>query len=92
MCRVNAPNSVSYLDRSPVFEWCVVMCGSKNGNQKDMYLKEFGLHAQNLFNHSRLNSQHNSGGLLSRFMALVLFDFEKSYQQKGRAENSIDCC
>ena len=37
-----------------------------------MYLKEFGLHAQYLFNHSRLNSQHDSGGLLGCFMALVL--------------------
>ena len=25
------------------FEWCMVRCGSKDGNQNNMYLKEIGL-------------------------------------------------
>lgn len=31
------------------------------------------------------------GGLHCRLMAMALFDFGKSYQNQGRAENSIDC-
>ena len=34
---------VRFLDRTPVFEWCVVKCGSKNKHCKDMYLKEIEL-------------------------------------------------
>ena len=32
----------------PIYEWYVVRCGSKNGHQNDMCLKEIGLHAQNM--------------------------------------------
>ena len=39
-------NSITYLDRTPIFEWYVVWCSSKNGYQKDVF-KEIGLHAQN---------------------------------------------
>ena len=38
-----------------------VRCESKNGHQKDMCLKEIGLHAQNMLNNFRVNSQHDSG-------------------------------
>ena len=37
-----------FLIETAIFEWCVVGCGSKNGYQKNMCLKEIGLHAQNL--------------------------------------------
>jgi hypothetical protein len=44
---VSGHNSVPYLNRTPIFKWCVVRCRSKNGCQKDMMcLKEIGLHAQ----------------------------------------------
>ena len=35
----------------PIFYWCVVRCGSKNVDvdQKDVFLKEIGLRAQNMF-------------------------------------------
>ena len=43
------PNSINYLKQTPIFEWCVLRCGSKNGHQKDiMHFKEIGLRAQNL--------------------------------------------
>ena len=49
--KVNMPNfnSVSYLNCTPIFEWCVVRVGSKNEHHKDMSIKQIGLHAQNLF-------------------------------------------
>ena len=53
------PNLVTYLNRTPIIEWYVVRCGSKNGYQKGIIrLKELGLHAQN-HNHSMLKSQQN---------------------------------
>ena len=42
------PNLVAYLNRTPILEWFVVWCGSKNKYQKDMCLKEIGLHPQNM--------------------------------------------
>ena len=34
--QVNRPNSLTYLNQTPIFERCVVRCGSKNGQQKDI--------------------------------------------------------
>ena len=45
---VDVPNSNTTLTWTPIFESYVVRCGSKNGHQKDMSLKEIGLHAQNM--------------------------------------------
>ena len=43
-CKVNGPNSVTYLDRTPICEWWVVRCRSKNAHQKGiMCLTESGL-------------------------------------------------
>ena len=39
---------VTYLQRTPIFEWWLVRCGSRSGHQKDMFLKEIELCAQNL--------------------------------------------
>ena len=36
----------AFLIRTPIFEWFVVWCGSKNGYQTYMFLKEIGLHTQ----------------------------------------------
>ena len=32
---LHMPISVTYLNSTPMFEWCVVSCRSKNGHQKD---------------------------------------------------------
>jgi hypothetical protein len=44
--KVSRPNSVTYLNGTPIFEWWVVRCRSKNKYQKDMCLKEARLCAQ----------------------------------------------
>jgi hypothetical protein len=41
--KVDGPNSVTYLSLTPIFEWSVVRCESKNGHQKDTCLEEGGL-------------------------------------------------
>lgn len=56
------PNSITYLNPSPIFEWWVVKCGSKNIDQQDMSLKETRLHAQKMLNQSRLKCQYNWWG------------------------------
>ena len=48
LSKVSWPNLVTYIKYQPIFEWSVVRCGSKNRHQKDIYLKEIGLCAQNL--------------------------------------------
>ena len=45
---VGMPYLVTYLYRTPILEWYVISCGSKNGHQKDMCLKYIQLHAQNV--------------------------------------------
>ena len=46
--KVDVPNSVTYLNWTPILEWYVVRCGSKSRNQKDLCLEEIRLHAQNM--------------------------------------------
>ena len=46
--KVGNPNSITILNQKPILEWYVVRCGSNKGYQKDMWLKEIGLHAQSI--------------------------------------------
>ena len=39
---VHMPNSVTYLNWTPIFEWCVVRCGSNNGHQTNICSKVIG--------------------------------------------------
>ena len=41
------PNSITLLKWTPIFEWWVGRCGSKNGHQKDMCSKGIGIWSQN---------------------------------------------
>ena len=45
---VHVPNSATYLNQTHSFEWYLVRCDFKNGYQKNTYLKEIGLCAQNM--------------------------------------------
>ena len=58
--KVSRPNSVIYLNGTPIFEWWVVRCRIKNEHQKDMCLKEIGLQAQNVL--TILSSKVNTIG------------------------------
>ena len=46
-CKVENPHLVPFPFRTPIIEWYVVRCGSKNRPLKDV-LKEIELHAQNM--------------------------------------------
>ena len=46
--KVCKPNPTTHLKQTPIFEWCVVTCGSKNEHQKSICLKDIGICAQNL--------------------------------------------
>ena len=45
---VDNPSSNTFLIGTSIFEWYVVLHGSKNVYQKDTCLKEIGLHVQNM--------------------------------------------
>jgi hypothetical protein len=59
--QVDDPYSVAFLTKTPIFEWYVVWCGSKNGYQKHM--------CPRFYNHSKLNSQLNWGDLHDQVMS-----------------------
>ena len=42
------PKSNTTITWTPIFEWYVVRCGSKNGHHNIMCLQEIGLCAQNM--------------------------------------------
>ena len=46
--KVDVPRSATSINRTHLFELFVVRCGSKNGHQKNMCLKDIGLHAPNM--------------------------------------------
>jgi hypothetical protein len=47
-CKVDVPNSITYLNQTPIFEWHVIRCDSNNISKKTRDWKESGLCAQNL--------------------------------------------
>lgn len=42
--KVDMPNSVTGRARTHIIEWYIFRCGSENGDYKDIYLKEMGMH------------------------------------------------
>jgi hypothetical protein len=61
-CKVDVLECNTTIIRAPIFEWYVVMCGSKNWHQKDMCLKE--KYVLKYGKYSMLNIQHDWGGAL----------------------------
>ena len=45
---VNMPNSVIFCNWTPIFEWYVVRCSSKNGYQTNMCFRKIQLCAQSM--------------------------------------------
>ena len=72
--KVDEPNLVTYLNWTPIFEWCVVRCGSMNGYQKDVFERDWTT-CSKYDNHSRLNSQCNWGNLYDHLMGMRIFTF-----------------
>jgi hypothetical protein len=57
LTKLNVPKSNTKIIWAPIFEFCVVRCGSKTWHQEDsMSLEEIGLRAQNMIG---LNRQHD---------------------------------
>ena len=57
---VDVPNSVTSLYWTPIFEWYVVRCASKNGYQKNMFRRDWTM-CSKYENQYRLNT-HKIGG------------------------------
>ena len=67
------PSSVAYVNWTPIFEWFVVSCGSKNMYEKDVCLQEIWIACSNYDNHSDLNNQHDWRDLYDHSMSTRLF-------------------
>ena len=64
---------IGYLSyQTPIFDWCVVRCGSKNEHQKDLYFKEIGLRAQNVLTILCLKANITGGDPYGRITASTL--------------------
>ena len=55
-----------------IFEWYVLRFGFKNGYAKDMCLKEFDLHAQNMFTILGSTSNMRGEGLYDQLMSMSI--------------------
>jgi len=64
-------NLFTHLKWTPIFEWCVVRYGSKNGHQKDMCCKEIGL-CSKFVNYSRRSSQNNDHSMRKIIFTLMM--------------------
>ena len=47
--KVDVPNSIIYLNHTPIFECYAVKCGCKNEVKKDMYLEDIDFCTQNMW-------------------------------------------
>ena len=63
-CRVGSkvdwPNLGTHRQQTPVFEWCMVKRGPKNGHQKDVFKRDRTMCSRFVI-HSRLASHHILG-------------------------------
>ena len=60
---MSMPNSITHPKKTPILEWCVVECRSKNGRQKIVCMKGDYSMCSEKFDHSKLKHQHNWGDL-----------------------------
>ena len=79
------PTLVTYLNWTPIFEWYVVQCGSKNnGIRHGFQLKDFSprkdwIACSEYDNHFRFNNQHNWGDHLNRWMRIFTLMMDKMF-------------
>ena len=66
--KVDVSNMVNCFDWTPIFEWYVVRCDSKNGYQKDV-IKRYCVMCSKYDKHSRFNNHHNWRDLYDHLMS-----------------------
>ena len=71
-CKVGVPSSNITTIWTPVFEWYVVRCGSKNGHQRLVFKRDWATCSKYL-NYSRLSSQHVWGNQYGHLMSMRIF-------------------
>lgn len=59
LIKLDVPNSVFDLERTPLFEWCILECESKNGHHH--VVNGDWTVCSKFVNHSRCSSKHNLG-------------------------------
>ena len=66
-------NSATYLNRTPIFEWCVVCCGSLNIHLKEHVFKRDWIACSQNDVHSRFDSQCNWKDLYDQLDCVLQF-------------------
>ena len=94
--QVDDPYSVAFLTKTPIFNWYVVWCGSKNGYQKHVLQKDWTM-CPRYDNHSKVNSQLYWGDLYDQVMSTRIFILivneifvrgnSKNYEESGHGLN-----
>ena len=69
------PNSVAYLNRTPIFEWYVIGMSLKM-DTKRLLKRDWTMRSKN-DKHSKLSSQHNWGDLYDPFTEHKNLHFHK---------------
>ena len=72
LCRINECH-VNEVRLYPAAYICVVRCGSKNGYQNGIGLKDIGLLAGNIGIHPMLNKHHRWGNLYDHLLNMRIF-------------------
>ena len=71
---VDVLNSVTSLNRTPMFEWYVVWYGSKNGYQKTCVLKRLDCVLEKIYDiYFMLSTPHNGGNLYDLLINTRIF-------------------
>ena len=65
-------NLVTYFNWTPIFEWFLVGCGSKNRHEKDMFESDWTTFSKCVI-YSRFNSQHNWGDVYDHLTRKRIF-------------------
>ena len=85
--KVNGPNSVTYLDRTPNVNDGWLDAIPRIDTKRQVFKRDIGLSAQNLLT---IVDQHNWGTLCSLLMTHCQMDFDNSYQFEIRSKTFWD--
>lgn len=60
---MSKPRSITFLNQTPIFDWCAIRCKSKNGNWKESLKKTGLLGQENSTTLSSVDNLNRFGGL-----------------------------
>ena len=74
---VSVLNLVTYINKTPIFEYWVMRCRSKNKHENTWVYGDWTMFSK-FVNHSKLHTQHKCGGPMWPSYSSMLVDFDNS--------------